>query len=258
LEAFATGGHLNEPKEPIPAKGSAPAAESGKGKKESAKKEEPQKTLEEIPGDEPPLLTTADFYEQVVDESGQKVKADVPTLIKFFAPWCGHCKKLAPTWKQLHNEYKDKANVVKVDCTDKEGSKDLCATFGVSGYPTLVLLNGTMGYSYKSGPRTLDGLKAFIDGGFADVKPEVTFEIPEKGAKATMQPKAPAKPKRDPDQAPDITFEDYGAKVFEPIKGEDGKVKNLKVRGDKPWFVMFYSPSCGHCNKFKPTWKEFY
>ena len=120
-----------------------------------------------------------------------------------------------------------------------------------------MLLRDNMGYAYKAGPRTLEGLKAFIDGGYAGTLPENTFEIPAKGAKVQFQ-SAAAKPKRDPDQAPDITYEAYGNTVFEPIKGEDGKVQNLKVRGDKPWFIMFYSPSCGHCNKFKPTWKEFY
>ena len=42
----------------------------------------------------------------------------VGLVVKFFAPWCGHCKKMKPDWDKLMEEYKDNEKVVvaEVDC----------------------------------------------------------------------------------------------------------------------------------------------
>eukprot|EP00242_Pyramimonas_sp_CCMP2087_P007246 CAMPEP_0198203794 /NCGR_PEP_ID=MMETSP1445-20131203/7122_1 /TAXON_ID=36898 /ORGANISM="Pyramimonas sp., Strain CCMP2087" /LENGTH=155 /DNA_ID=CAMNT_0043875329 /DNA_START=50 /DNA_END=517 /DNA_ORIENTATION=- len=65
-------------------------------------------------------------------------------LVEFYAPWCGHCKSLAPEYEKagLHfkkqwkkGSYKNVA-LAKVDATE-DNSKDLAEKFGVSGYPTL-------------------------------------------------------------------------------------------------------------------------
>jgi protein disulfide-isomerase-like protein len=85
------------------------------------------------------------------------------SFIKFYAPWCGHCKKLAPAWDQLHAEFKDNSAVVigDVDCTE-EVSKALCSQMGVRGFPTLKYFTGgdPAGSSYEGG-RDFDALLAF-------------------------------------------------------------------------------------------------
>jgi len=68
------------------------------------------------------------------DTFTKQIKSGV-TFVKFFAPWCGHCKRLAPTWEDLAKAFDadDDVTVAKVDCTsDDNVNKDLCNDQGVS------------------------------------------------------------------------------------------------------------------------------
>ena len=62
----------------------------------------------------------------------------VSSFLKFYAPWCGHCKALAPAWDQLALEYAASSSVLvgEVDCTSSGGAA-LCARYSIEGYPTL-------------------------------------------------------------------------------------------------------------------------
>merc|ERR1711915_493506 len=95
----------------------------------------------------------------------EKTKTGV-AFVKFYAPWCGHCKRLAPTWEQLAQHYKDDDNVkiAHVDCTagDNE-NRALCDGQGVNGFPTLLIYkNGEKVEEYND-KRSLEDLKSFVD-----------------------------------------------------------------------------------------------
>lgn len=53
-----------------------------------------------------------------------------------YAPWCGHCKKLVPTWEELATSSKGKFKVAKVDCTVEKATG---TRFGIRGFPTVKL-----------------------------------------------------------------------------------------------------------------------
>jgi thioredoxin 1 len=57
-----------------------------------------------------------------------------PVLVDFWAPWCGWCRKLAPSFEQLASEFAGRVKFVKVN-VDEESH--LAARYGVQGLPTL-------------------------------------------------------------------------------------------------------------------------
>lgn len=82
-----------------------------------------------------------------------------PAFVKFFAPWCGHCKKLAPTWSQLARHMQHKLNVAEVNCDDQ---KPLCSSQSITGYPTLLYYAHGAKTEY-TGNRKYDQLVAFSE-----------------------------------------------------------------------------------------------
>jgi len=81
-------------------------------------------------------------------------------FIKFFAPWCGHCKRMAPDWEKLADEWAGNpvGLVAEVDCT-AEG-KPLCDANGVKGFPTLKFGDPTALEDY-SGGRSFNDFSSF-------------------------------------------------------------------------------------------------
>lgn len=74
-----------------------------------------------------------------VDDSNfeeEVIKSEKPTLVDFWAPWCGPCKAIGPIVEELAKEYQGKAKIVKLNV---DNAPVTAAKYGVRGIPTLML-----------------------------------------------------------------------------------------------------------------------
>jgi len=77
-------------------------------------------------------------------------------LVKFYAPWCGHCQTMAPTWSQLATQ---EPGIAKVNCDDHP---ELCQSQNVDAYPTIKLFrDGEVAGEYD-GDHTLSALRSYL------------------------------------------------------------------------------------------------
>ncbi|KAG6704078.1 hypothetical protein I3842_07G118200 [Carya illinoinensis] len=157
------------------------------------------------------VLTEENFDKEVGQDSG--------ALVEFYAPWCGHCKKLAPEYERLGTSFKKAKSVLiaKVDCDDQ---KNLCSKYGVTGYPTIKWFpKGSLEPKKYEGPRTAEALTEFVNTeGGANVKVASV-----------------------PSDVVVLTTDNFGEVVLDETKDV---------------LVEFYAPWCGHCKNLAPTYEK--
>ncbi|KLO17216.1 protein disulfide isomerase [Schizopora paradoxa] len=145
-----------------------------------------------------------------------------PALVEFFAPWCGHCKNLAPTYEQLADAYshvKDKVIIAKVDA-DAAANKPVAQKYGVTGFPTLKWFGPEGG-----DPETYSEAR--------DLEALANFITTKSGVKSNIKPPPP------------------GATLILDANTFDEVVFNTS----KNVLVAFTAPWCGHCKRMKPIYE---
>jgi protein disulfide-isomerase A1 len=100
--------------------------------------------------------TKSDVLDLNYDTIDDAIKNNEHILIEFFAPWCGHCKALAPEYEKAATILAGTSDIklAKVDCTE---TQETCEKYAVRGFPTVLFFkNGNM--KEYSGQRTADGI----------------------------------------------------------------------------------------------------
>lgn len=149
-----------------------------------------------------------DNFDKVVLQSNK------PALVEFFAPWCGHCKNLAPVWEELATKLdfaKDKVSIAKVDA---DAQKGLGQRFGVQGFPTLKWFDGK-----SETPTDYNGGR--------DLESLTNFVVEKTGIKIKAKKAAPSAV----EMLTDASFK-------------------TEIGGDKDVLVAFTAPWCGRTYSF--------
>jgi thioredoxin 1 len=87
------------------------------------------------------------------------INSKIPTMVDFYADWCGPCKSMAPVIEQLKHDVGEKANILKVD-VDK--NPQAASVYGVRSIPTLILFRGGKIVWKQTGVTSLESLRQII------------------------------------------------------------------------------------------------
>ncbi|ORY65961.1 protein disulfide isomerase [Pseudomassariella vexata] len=105
-------------------------------------------------------VSASDVAQLKKDTFDDFVASNDLVLAEFFAPWCGHCKALAPEYEEAATTLKEKdIRLVKVDCTEEA---ELCQSYGVEGYPTLKVFRGKDNITPYSGQRKAAAITSYM------------------------------------------------------------------------------------------------
>ena len=98
---------------------------------------------------------------KITDESFETdvVKASMPTIVDFWAEWCGPCKQIGPILEEISDEMKDKVVIAKHNIDEEPNTP---TKYGVRGIPTMLLFKDGQLKATKVGATTKSNIVSWI------------------------------------------------------------------------------------------------
>ena len=189
----------------------------------------------------------------VVDANDKSFNSEVKrhdgiVIVEFYAPWCGHCKNLAPEYDKAASNLKGVAKVVAVDATQ---SPSVAQRYGVQGYPTIKVFGAdkTKPEDYQ-GARTADGITT-------EVMKHVNklVKTRKSGGASSGTSRSSSSGSGSGNNNGSGSKRSAGNKKA-VIELTDANFNALVMESTDHWLVEFYAPWCGHCKALAPEWEE--
>lgn len=160
-------------------------------------------------------------------------------LVEFFAPWCGHCKNLAPEWEKAARALK---GIVNVGAVDVDTHKSFGGRFGINGFPTIKFFgtNKKSPQNYEQGRTANDIVKFALQ--------KVNEVVQERmGSKSSGSSSSNQNSK----SGGSGTGSDKDVIIL-----EDSSFEKEVYGSNDMWLIEFYAPWCGHCKNLEPEWNK--
>mgnify|MGYP003317705513 FL=1 len=97
----------------------------------------------------------------ITDESfdSDVIKSDKPTVVDFWAEWCGPCKQIGPVLEEISDEMKDQVVIAKHNIDQEPNTP---TKYGIKGIPTMLLFKGGELKATKVGATTKSNIISWI------------------------------------------------------------------------------------------------
>jgi protein disulfide-isomerase A6 len=168
--------------------------------------------------------TASNFKDEVMKHKGVVV-------VEFYAPWCGHCKSLAPEYDKAATTLKGVVKVVAVDATAHES---LAQKYAIQGFPTIKVFGADkQSPADYNGARTADGIVSEamkVTNQLVKDRKAGKKESSDKGQKSSGDAKS-----------------SKGKKTSDVVELNEANFNALVLDSTDHWMVEFYAPWCGHC-----------